>query len=85
MTEHRQTRHGGKHSGDTEIFIAITELLNRRLLNSSARRARARAERRLRARLTTVVQEQLVASYTAEVDATDRLRAALERLVSGRP
>jgi len=60
-------------------------LLNRRLLNSSARRARARAERRLRARLTTVVQEQLVASYTAEVDATDRLRAALERLVSGRP
>ncbi len=67
------------------LLRLLLGLLNRRLLRSSARRARARAERRLRARLATLVQELLVAPYAAEVEATDRLRAALERLVSGRP
>ncbi|MFO7959826.1 MAG: GTPase [Nitriliruptoraceae bacterium] len=67
------------------LLRLLLGLVNRRLLRSSARRARARAERRLRARLRTLVQELLVEPYDAEVEATDRLRGALERLVSGRP
>jgi len=60
-------------------------LLTRRLLRISARRARIRTERQLRSRLTELVEQELVAPYTAEVAATARLREVLERLVSGRP
>jgi GTP-binding protein EngB required for normal cell division len=67
------------------LLRVVLGLLSRRLLRIGARRARARTERQLRSRLTTLVDELLVAPYAAEVAATARLREALERLLSGHP